>query len=170
MKLRTIVTLALVLFAIAKMNAQVNKESELFKTLKANDSLLFDVSFNKCQLNAIDNILANDLEFYHDQGGITNSKSQFMEIMKTGICNPTNKTKSRRELVDNSLEVFPLYHNGILYGALQNGAHKFFESYNGAPETAGSIARFSHLWLKENNQWILKRVISYDHRSQNENK
>lgn len=166
MKLKIVVQLILTFFIAVQINAQVNEESELFKTLKANDSLLFEISFNKCQLNAIDGIMANDLEFYHDQGGVTNSKAQFMEIMKTGICNPNNKTKSRRELVNKSLQVFPLYENGKLYGALQKGEHKFFESYNGEPETAGSIAKFSHLWLKINDQWMLKRVFSYDHKSQ----
>ncbi len=163
--LKSLATVLLLVIANQAV-AQVAKESELFKQLSANDSLLFEVSFNKCQLIAIDDIIADDLEFYHDQGGITNSKKQFMEIMNNGICNPTNKTKSRRELVKGTLEVFPLYQNGELYGALQSGEHRFFESYNGQQETKGSIAKFSHLWLKDDNNWILKRVISYDHKSQ----
>ena len=65
--------------------------------------------------------------------------------------------------MENSLEVFPMYSNGNLYGALQTGVHKFYESFNGKPEVAGSTARFAHLWLLENGAWTLKRVISYDH-------
>jgi len=137
----------------------------LFETLKEHDSLLFEVSFNKCNLEAINEIIAEDLEFYHDQSGITQSKEAFMDVMQNGICSPTNKTKSRRELVEGSLEVFPLYNNGELYGALQNGEHRFFESYDGTKETAGSIARFSHLWIQEDEKWTLKRVISYDHQN-----
>ena len=166
MKIRTVVHVFVGIFMVMQINAQVDQQSALFKTLKANDSLLFEVSFNKCQLSAIENIMADDLEFYHDQGGITNSKDEFMNVMRNGICSPSNKTKSRRELVAGSLEVFPLYKNGSLYGALQNGEHKFFESYNQKQETAGSIAKFSHLWLKDQDQWVLKRVISYDHQSQ----
>ena len=166
MKIRTVVHVFVGIFMVMQINAQVDQQSALFKTLKANDSLLFEVSFNKCQLSAIENIMADDLEFYHDQGGITNSKDEFMNVMRNGICSPSNKTKSRRELVAGSLEVFPLYKNGSLYGALQNGEHKFFESYNGQKETAGSIAKFSHLWLHIDNQWVLKRVISYDRQSQ----
>ena len=45
-----------------------------------------------------------------------------------------------------------MYNNGTLYGALQNGEHRFFETYKGE-EKAGSIAKFSHLWLKEGDQW-----------------
>lgn len=169
MKLKIAVELILTLLVVTYTNAQVGENSKLFKALKANDSLLFEVSFNKCQLKAIDHIMAEDLEFYHDQGGITSSKKQFMSVMQNGICHPDNKIKSRRMLVEGSLKVFPLYNNGELYGALQNGEHKFFESYNNQPEIAGSIAKFSHLWLKINNQWILKRVISYDHQSQTNN-
>ena len=154
MKLKIALKLFITLLMTMQINAQITENSELFKALKANDSLLFEVSFNKCQLQAINHIMAEDLEFYHDQGGITNSKEQFMSIMKRGICNPENKTKSRRALVKGSLKVFPLYNNGTLYGALQNGEHKFFESYNNQAETAGSVAKFSHLWLKVNDQWV----------------
>ena len=149
---------------VMNIQAQVDKDSELFKTLKSNDSLLFEVSFNQCKLAAINSIIADDLEFYHDQGGVTNSKEKFMEVMKKGICSDSNTTKSRRELVPNSLDVYPLYSNGALYGALQNGEHQFYESYNGQPEVSGSIAKFSHLWLKEGDNWMLKRVISFDHK------
>ncbi|HMB99411.1 MAG TPA: nuclear transport factor 2 family protein [Flavobacteriaceae bacterium] len=144
--------------------SQVEENSMLFKELKAKDSILFEISFNKCQLEALDNLLGEDLEFYHDQGGINNSKNEFISTMKNGICSETNNLKSRRELIDGSLKVFPLYDNGDLYGAFQTGEHRFFESHKGEPEKAGSIAKFSHLWLKENNEWKLKRVISYDHK------
>ena len=146
--------------------AQVKQDSELFKTLKANDSLLFDVSFNTCNTQVLESLIADDLEFYHDQGGITNSKSEFMKVMKNGICNPDNPTKSRRELVEGSLEVYPLYKNGQLYGAIQNGMHRFFEKVGDNPETKGSIAKFSHLWIKQDNSWLVTRVFSYDHKSQ----
>lgn len=139
------------------------KESEIYQTLKSHDSLLFTISFNQCKLSAIENIMAEDLEFYHDKSGITNSKEEFMTVMKNGICNPSNKSKARRELVKGSLQVFPLYDNGKLYGAIQQGEHRFYESYDGKPEKAGSLAKFSHLWLKNDNNWILKRVYSYNH-------
>ncbi|WP_353777829.1 nuclear transport factor 2 family protein [Winogradskyella sp. 3972H.M.0a.05] len=151
---------------IMSAEAQVSTYSELFRTLKSKDSLLFDVAFNTCNTQVLESLIAEDLEFYHDQGGITNSKSKFMDVMKNGICNPDNPTTSRRELVAGSLEVFPLYENGKLYGALQNGSHRFFEKLGDNPETKGSIAKFSHLWIKENGNWLVKRVISYDHKSQ----
>lgn len=144
---------------------QTEEHSEVYKTLKANDSLLFDRSFNKCETQYLDLLIAEDFEFYHDIGGVESSKEGFIKTMKNGICNPKNTTTSRRELVPGSLEVFPLKNNGEIYGALQNGIHKFFETNNGK-EVAGSIAKFSHLWLLEDGKWLLKRVISYDHQMQ----
>lgn len=143
--------------------AQVSEDSELFNTLKTNDSLLFEVGFNKCHITEFENLMAKDLEFYHDKSGTTGSLSQFLDDMKNGICNPANTHKARRELVEGSLEVFPLYDNGVLYGAIQNGEHRFFEKKNDLSEQAGSVAKFTHVWIKNNNQWKLKRVLSYDH-------
>jgi len=160
-----IITFTVVSFLMNYGYSQSNKDSELFKTLKANDSIIFEISFNKCDLSVLDNLLAEDLEFYHDKGGITNSKEEFVNGMRHGLCKKDNPYKSRRELIKESLEVFPLYKNGELYGALQKGIHRFFETHNGK-ENSGSVAKFSHLWLKDNEQWYLKRVISYDHKMQ----
>jgi hypothetical protein len=65
--------------------------------------------------------------------------------MKDGICDSNNTTKSSRELV-GELQVFPLYSDGKLYGALQNDIHNFHETTN-RNKVAGSTAKFSHLWL-----------------------
>lgn len=165
MKQHLIYILTIVLFTSGYhlLNAQVSEDSEIFKALKAHDSLLFEVSFNQCDLSAINGILADDLEFYHDISGVTNSKQEFMDIMENGICKEGNAVTSRRELVEGQLKVYPLYKNGTLYGALQTGEHRFFERLNNGPERDGSIAKFSHLWLKRKDHWVLKRVISYDH-------
>nr|WP_321236901.1 nuclear transport factor 2 family protein [uncultured Psychroserpens sp.] len=162
-----LITLVLVFYGtIAISNhTKTEKHSEVYTTLKANDSLLFERSFNKCETQYLEQLIAEDFEFYHDIGGLEDSKEGFIKSMQNGICNPENTTKSRRELVEGSLEVFPLKNNGEIYGALQNGVHKFFETTNGK-EVAGSIAKFSHLWLLEDGKWLLKRVISYDHQMQ----
>ncbi|MFK7782852.1 nuclear transport factor 2 family protein [Psychroserpens sp.] len=160
---KSIVIVLSILGILSNLNAQVSTNSELYKTLKVNDSLIFERSFNNCELQHLEHLIAENFEFYHDIGGITNSKEKFIEIMKNGICNPDNPTKSTRELVEGSLEVFILKNNGQVYGALQNGIHKFFETTNGN-KLAGSTAKFSHLWILEDKKWILKRVISYDHK------
>ena len=142
--------------------AQIEINSELFKTLKAKDSLLFDRAFNACESNYLQELISEDFEFYHDQSGITNSKETFLNGMKQGICNPNNPTKSRRELV-GTLKVFPLFDNGKLYGAIQMGTHRFFEKTEDQPERAGSTAQFTHVWYLEEEEWKLIRVLSYNH-------
>ena len=144
--------------------AQNNKDSELFNILKANDSLMFDIGFNTCDFSQFEYLIADDLEFYHDKSGVINTKSEFINVMKSGICNPSNTFIARRELIKGSLEIFPLYNNGVIYGAIQTGDHRFFEKNGDQPEKAGSIAKFTHLWILENNLWKLKRVLSYDHK------
>jgi hypothetical protein len=161
--LKQYLTLFLFFFGIGlSLNAQSDSYSEVYNTLKANDSLIFDRSFNKCELQYLDQLIPNDIEFYHDIAGIIDSKQQFIQIIKDGVCRPNSTIKPTRELVDGSLEVFILKSNGEIYGALQNGIHKFYETTNGN-KVAGSTAKFSHLWILENGNWFLKRVISFDH-------
>ncbi|MEO1031287.1 MAG: hypothetical protein AAFX55_07765 [Bacteroidota bacterium] len=147
-------------------SAQVDKSSELFKTLKAKDSILFKIGFNKCEIERSAELMFDDLEFYHDKGGITDSKEAFVNTMKNGICRPDNPEKIYRFLVEESLEVFPMYNNGKLYGALQNGKHFFSPDENMTYEKSDNDALFSHLWIIDNEgKWKIKRVISYNHRS-----
>lgn len=132
--------------------AQISTQSDLYKTLKAQDSLMFLVGFNNCDIAQIEKIMLEDVEFYHDKGGITKTKSAFSKEFKANLCsNGVNSTQ--RILEDNSLEVFPLYNGSELYGALQMGVHGF----------GNTTARFTHLWLIENEEWKLSRILSYDH-------
>ena len=73
-----------VVFSVAY--AQVDTNSELFQTLKAKDSLLFDRAFNYCEGQYLEALTSEDFEFYHDQSGIIESKQDFLNIMKEGIC------------------------------------------------------------------------------------
>ena len=146
--------------------SQSPKDSELFQTLKEKDSLLFNVGFNTCDMSQFEELLSEDLEFYHDIAGIQTSKRENITNFKNGICG-SDSFSSRRELVQGSLKVFPLKNNGELYGAIQTGVHKFFETLKGEPESAGSIAKFTHLWiLEEDGKWRIRRVLSYDHQLQ----
>lgn len=154
--LLAIITFLYSLFA----SAQVDKTSDLFKILKSKDSIIFESTFNKCEIEKLDNIIAEDFEFYHDVSGLQD-RTKFMKIIKTGLCaTPGN---IHRDLVAGSLEVHPLKNNGELYGAIQKGKHTFKEKQDGLLKTVG-IADFTHLWALENNKWKLKRVLSYNHK------
>jgi len=151
--MKTIITLLLIIGFSNVTEAQVAEDSKLFKTLKQNDSLLFNEGFNKCDISQFEKFIADDLEFYHDKSGITESKETFMNGTKNGLCNELNTTKSRRLLVKGSLRVYPLKNKGELYGAIQEGEHQFFEKQKGQAEQKRSIAKFTHLWIKNGTKW-----------------
>jgi len=140
---------------------QVEVDSELFQTLKQKDSLIFHEGFNKCSLLPLENLLTADIEFYHDKGGFQD-KAQFMKAMRENICNSPDR-KPIRKLAPNTLEVFPLYDNGVLYGALQKGKHEFYIKEPNKELYQTGAALFTILWIKENDDWKAKRIYSYHH-------
>jgi len=139
--------------------AQVDKNSELYKTILSKDSLLFEVGFNHCDIKQFEILLSDRLTFYHDKDGISD-KTKFIADLKNGICNSQANRQVKRFLVDGSTEIFPLYKNGVLYGAVQNGEHQFSEKR----ETQQGIAKFINVWQLENNEWKLINSFSFDHK------
>ncbi|MCF6349358.1 MAG: nuclear transport factor 2 family protein [Flavobacteriaceae bacterium] len=157
---KIISTMFLILvLSITNITAQVEKSSELFKTLKRNDSLIFDSSFNTCNLKILAKLINDDFEFYHDKSGVLEGKDDFIKNTKNGLCKSPHKL--RRELINGTLEVFPLMKNDSeIYGAIQKGRHNFYEN-----EIRTSTAYFTHLWILKDDKWVLKRVLSYNHKS-----
>lgn len=153
------------LLLTSSLIAQVSKSSTLFNILASKDSLLFNAGFNTCDIRPFEILTSDNFEFYHDKEGITTSKSDFILSIKNGLCK-SNSYQSRRELVKSSLEVFPLKDNGIIYGAIQKGVHRFYEKMEGRKETYASTAKFSHVWILENGEWKISRVLSYDHKTE----
>ncbi|MEN9570487.1 MAG: hypothetical protein RL172_1718 [Bacteroidota bacterium] len=142
--------------------AQLSNSTALYQSIMQQDSLLFNVGFNSCDIKQFENLLTADFEFYHDKAGIQNRQA-FLDGLKNGLCKTPDTYQSRRQLVDSFTAIFPLYKNGELYGVVQNGVHQFYERMQGKPEQYASTARFTHLWLMVNNRWQLARSISYDH-------
>lgn len=140
--------------------AQVDKNSDLYKTILSQDSLLFDIGFNTCDIRQFEILLSDSLKFYHDKDGISN-KTKFIADLKKGICNDTDNRKVKRFLVKESTEIFPLYKNGVLYAAVQNGAHMFSEQR----ESQAGIAKFTNVWQLENEEWKLTSSFSFDHQA-----
>ncbi len=145
----------------AMVFGQINRSSDLYRTLKEKDSLLFNAGFNTCNMPELESLVSDDFEFYHDKSGITPTKADFISSIQNGLCKLNYKP--RRELVEESLEVFPLNKDGVLYGAIQTGRHHFYATEKDKPEYLTSTAVFTHLWLLEKGQWKLKRVLSYNH-------
>ncbi|MDR2235304.1 MAG: class A beta-lactamase-related serine hydrolase [Chryseobacterium sp.] len=142
--------------------AQAEKTDPVYKTIMSRDSLLFSVSFNTCDFKQMENLISDQLEFYHDKDGFSDKK-KFLTDFKNGLCKSPQTYRARRALLENSTQVYPMYKNGQIYAVIQNGDHDFYESINGQPEKLAGSAKFTNFWLLENRNWKLARSLSFNH-------
>lgn len=127
-------------------------QDELFRTIAALDAELFD-AYNQCDLEKFGRFFIEDVEFYHDQGGVTSGRKNLVESVKNNVCG-----KVRREIVTSKLEV----HQMKGFGAVQIGVHRFHQPKVDSVHATGE-ARFIHLWQHKDGAWKITRVISFDH-------
>jgi len=158
-------TVAFLLIVCCNLIGQVSKKSELFLQLKLQDSIFFDRSFNKCDINYLKSAIDTGLTFYHDKSGIQN-RAIFLENTMKYICGDTLR-KPIRKVDEQSLEVYPMYNDNVLYGAVQTGIHSFYIREKNKADVLTSKAKFIHLYLLKDGKWLLKEVLSFDHQSQN---
>lgn len=142
-----------------------SKESLEAKIL-ALDAAFWEV-YNSCAVEDFKQFLTDDLEFYHDKGGLTKTSAKLISSVKTGLCGDPNM-KLRREAMNGTVKVYPL-HN---YGAIITGEHLFYLTENGSQERPVEFAKFTHVWQNKDGKWRMSRVLSYDHQqvSGNSNK
>jgi len=132
-------------------------KDQLYREIADLDDAVFE-AYNTCNLREFSNYFVDDLEFYHDKTGLNLTKKTLLTAMEAALCgNPDIRT--RRELIPESLEVYPLDN----FGAIQIGRHYYYRSIHGGPETRYEIARFTHIWQKKDGKWKIYRVMSYDH-------
>jgi hypothetical protein len=139
----------------------------LFDTISALDAEAFD-AFNHCssaqQLQKHASYFAPDVEFYHDNGGVTWTRDAMLANTQQYVCG-----HFRRELIPGSLEVFPVKD----FGAIAQGKHRFCQFDTGECE---GLADFVMVWRYEDNEsdlqvlpsqtkWVITRVLSYGHRA-----
>jgi hypothetical protein len=130
---------------------KIQNQEELNQAITALDAALFD-AYNKCDLAKFGSFIDENVEFYHDQGGVTLGRAALVESVKKNICGTTT-----RELVPASLQIY--YMKG--YGAIEMGMHRFH--HPGHPEIGDGEGRFVHLWQYKDGAWKVARVLSYDH-------
>jgi ketosteroid isomerase-like protein len=142
--------LAFLFLCVVHMDAQSEQPDPLFKTIQSLDTKLFD-AYNHCDLATLGAMVSDDLEFYHDQTGLSVGKEPFLVAIKQNICG-----KVQRELLTATLEVYPLKN----YGAVEIGIHRFHHPQS--PDNVGD-AKFVMLWQNKDGVWKVTRVISYNH-------
>jgi hypothetical protein len=125
---------------------------ELYVEIAHMDSVLFN-AFNSRDITEFKTLFTDDLEFYHDKGGLTDYTFSIESLKRTAASN----TDLKRELIPGSLEVYPVKD----YGAIQIGSHRFCHTENDKPD-CGTF-KFVHIWKKKDGEWKISRVVSYDH-------
>lgn len=122
---------------------------ELYNTIVAMDSVFF-TAYNNCDLDKQAAVYADNIEFYHDTGGLMTSKKDILDATKKYICG-----KVSRELVNGSVEVYPIKD----FGAIEIGLHKFHNNQEPAG-TPSKESKFIMMWQFKNNEWKITKVIS----------
>lgn len=121
---------------------------DLYSTIVEMDSIYF-TAYNNCDMATQAELYAEDLEFYHDKGGLSTSKEDILKSIEANICG-----KVTRELVKGSIEVYPI--NG--FGAVEIGMHKFHN--NQEPDAISLPSKFITIWKHHEDRWLISRVIS----------
>ena len=123
-------------------------DEELHNKIVALDKKYFD-AYNQCDLEKQASMYAEDLEFFHDQGGLNTSKKEIITSIKENICGKVTRT-----LIEGSIEVYPINN----YGAVEIGYHKFYN--NQEPNAISRPSKFIIVWKNENGTWLITKVIS----------
>jgi hypothetical protein len=152
-RIALIISLGLGLGLVPALSAQ--KPDSLSQTITRLDSIIFD-AYNHCALTTMAPYFAPDLEFYHDQSGLSRGREAMLRDVKKYVCG-----KARRDLVPGTMAVYPL--KG--FGAVQTGRHMFCDpqKFTRCEEATSGVAEFVHVWQLSKGKWRITRVISYDH-------
>jgi hypothetical protein len=120
---------------------------QLYKTVVRLDSIYFG-AYNTGKGRVIDSLTADDLEFYHDRGGLLTSKPGYLKSLEKNIYGKVTRT-----LTLGSLEVYEIPN----YGAIEFGYH----SFTNITEPGGTHpSKFVIIWQHKGEQWLVSRVIS----------
>ncbi|MDR6460571.1 CubicO group peptidase (beta-lactamase class C family) [Chryseobacterium vietnamense] len=155
-------TLLFFILFMSIIQAQTEKTDPLYTTIMAKDSLFFSAGYNTCNIQQMESLLSDKFEFYHDKGGVEDRKN-FIIDFKNGLCKSPETYQIKRVLVDKSTEIYPMYKDGKIYAAIQNGNHLFYEKMGNHAEKLVGEAKFTHLWMLENAEWKLRNSLSFNH-------
>ncbi|GAB2500764.1 nuclear transport factor 2 family protein [Algoriphagus taiwanensis] len=129
----------------------VPDDLDLYQTIVKLDQEFFGY-YNTCetQLELYADFYAEELEFYHDQGGLSTSKSEIVQSTKQNICG-----RVTRHLVPNSIEVYSIPG----FGAVEMGLHYFINADN-PPNEPRKVGRFMIFWKEGSEGWKISKVVS----------
>ena len=124
------------------------QDIDLYNEIVKMDNIYF-TAYNNCDMDTQKEILAEDVEFFHDKEGLQTDKRKLLKALDENICNKVSRT-----LIKGSIEVYPINN----YGAIEIGYHKFFNKEE--PNAIINPSKFIVTWKKEDEKWLIKKVIS----------
>ena len=164
MKTKSICCPALFLLVLAACSDPLYAQTEpenVTATILHLDSAFWN-AYNNCDTARFKNFITDDVEFYHDKGGITLGAKALIESLNKNICGNVN-SRIRREAVAGSVKVYPMQDGNEIYGAVISGEHLFYMTEKGKPEYQSGVAGFTQLWQVKNGIWKMSRILSYNH-------
>ncbi|MDO7850609.1 nuclear transport factor 2 family protein [Hymenobacter convexus] len=127
-------------------------KDELYQTVARLDTEMF-AAFNAHDVNKLMAYFADNVEFYHDKGGLSNFAQTQEGFTRLFAQSPD----IARTLVPGTLEVYPVKN----YGALHIATQRFCHVENGRNDCGNS--KFVMIWQQQAGTWKITRVVSYDH-------
>ena len=112
---KTLLSFITFITIITSCNLSKHTEYRLAKNYKPDNQKLYDTivkldhiffeAYNTCNLNLdkYGSFFSENIEFYHDRGGLMTSKQDLISATQKNICG-----KVTRELVKRSIEVYPI--------------------------------------------------------------
>lgn len=128
--------------------AYVPIDKEVYDIIVAMDKEYFD-AYNSCDMQKQASLYLEDLELFHDKGGLSTSKQEVLSDIEKYICGKVTRT-----LITGSIEVYPIKD----FGAIEIGYHKFYN--NQEPDAKSTASKFIMVWKKEDENWFISKVIS----------
>jgi Domain of unknown function (DUF4440) len=142
--------------AAATGTGDAASHESLFSTISSLDAEFFG-AFNQCsspeELEKHASYLNPNVEFYHDKGGVSRARKDYIETIRKNVCG-----NFRRVLTQGTLQVYPI--KG--YGAIEEGHHTFCEIKSGK---CFGEAKLLIVWHHAAQGWEITRIFSYGHQA-----
>jgi hypothetical protein len=119
MKAKSIFYSVLYIIAFTASPATVFSQTEqekLTATIIRLDSAFWN-AYNHCDTTQFINYLTDDVEFYHDKGGITIGATALIKSLDKNLCSNVNY-HLRRKVVPVTVKVYPMQNGNEIYNAI----------------------------------------------------
>ncbi|WP_373395860.1 nuclear transport factor 2 family protein [Algoriphagus halophilus] len=119
-------------------------------------------AYNACDVEKILSMESEDIEFYHDRGGLTIGQSESKKVWEN-FCK--KKEWKLEAILMDDIKVYELKDSGNLYAAIIIGELSFhaIRLSDGEKFPAG-FSSYTTVLNYENGEWRMSRALSYNHR------